>query len=294
MRRLPSLILFLLFAGLPAWSWWETGHKVVARIAATHLTPAARTRIARILSVPDTPDAVSDALADASIWADQVKGSNGTFSWHFIDLTPQDRRGDEERRCPDQNCLPDRIRQFEEQLKERPGSPVTDPRWTDADALKFLVHFVGDLHQPLHTATDDDLGANCEKLQPLYETAKNVHALWDGGIIASLHQSDSALAADLDEEIAKMHERQRRRLAAGDEMDWIWESHDLALHDIYGKLRIPIETPKDLHSCAEAPAAIQDFKLEVDPAYVESMKPVIRLQLMRAGLRLAKVLNETL
>ncbi len=104
---------------IPAYSWWETGHETIARIAAAHLTPAARTRIARILDVSDTPEAIADALAKASIWADQTKKETKTGEWHYIDLALQDHKSDIAARCQDDNCAPARIRLFAAQLASR-------------------------------------------------------------------------------------------------------------------------------------------------------------------------------
>lgn len=274
----------------PAFGWWETGHQTVARIAAAHLTPAARTRIARILSVPDSPGAVAEALATASTWADETKAQTGTGSWHFIDLTRQDTRADIPARCKDDNCAPARIRLFAAELKTHlPGS-----QWSELDALRYLVHLVGDVHQPLHDASDADLGGNCELLQPPYGKAKNLHALWDGGIIEAMDMDSKALAASLETDVAAMNDAERAAMAAGDQDDWAWQGHELALEDVYGKLHIPTEPVLFPKSCADAPAEIANFKPDVDAGYVSAMKPVVRVQLTRAGLRLARLLNESL
>ncbi len=100
MRRLSSILLSLcILWPSSAYSWWETGHQTVARIAAAHLTPAARTRIARILDVPDTPESIADALAKASTWADETKNETKTGAWHYIDLALQDHKSDIPERC---------------------------------------------------------------------------------------------------------------------------------------------------------------------------------------------------
>ena len=92
-------LLFLLSSFLipsQANCWWETGHEVVARLAAARLSPAAQTRVAKLLGVADTKEAVADALAQASVWADTIKKDQPqTASWHFIDIALQD---------PDQPC----------------------------------------------------------------------------------------------------------------------------------------------------------------------------------------------
>ena len=81
MQRMVALAGCLLLAS-PAYPWWETGHRAVARIAALHLTPAAQARVAQLLGVTNTPDAVADALAISSTWADDTKAQTKTGSWH--------------------------------------------------------------------------------------------------------------------------------------------------------------------------------------------------------------------
>ncbi|MBV9761669.1 MAG: S1/P1 nuclease [Acidobacteriaceae bacterium] len=294
MRRLLSVLLSLsILWPLPAYPWWETGHQVVARIAAAHLTSAARTRLARILDVPDTPDAIAEALAKASTWADETKNETKTGSWHYIDLAIQDHKSDIPGRCKDDNCAPVRIRLFAEQLAGHPAHPA-NTQWSQLDALRYLVHLVGDIHQPLHTISDADLGGNCELLDPLVGKAKNLHALWDGEIIDEINASDKALADELDAAIEDMGPHREHVLSEGKEDDWVWESHELAIRDIYRRLRIPVEPVEFPASCAEAPEEIRTLKLEIPGAYVSEMKPVVREQLIKGGLRLARLLNESL
>src|SRR5579884_3224991 len=107
-RRAAALLLATLLASFPGFGWWETGHRTVARIAAAHLTPAARARIAPILNVPDTPKAIADALAVASTWADETKNQTHTGSWHYIDLAIQDTPADIPRRCHHDNYATER------------------------------------------------------------------------------------------------------------------------------------------------------------------------------------------
>jgi hypothetical protein len=278
------------FVPLPALCWWETGHRTVARLAALHLTPAARTRVARILNVADTTDAVANALALISTWADETKNETNTAEWHYIDLTLQDDREDIPSRCRDNNCAPARIRLFAAQL----SSHTKDPRWSDLDALRFLTHLVGDIHQPLHAISDADLGGNCETLNPQIGDAKNIHALWDGEIVNQMHQSDQELAADLQKAFLALDAEDKRSVASGNQDDWTWESHELAQKNIYYKLHIPLQPSIFPSKCTEAPAAITGFRADIDTLYVDNMKPVVRAQLTKGGLRLARLLNESL
>ncbi len=291
MRRFLSvLVSYCLISPFCALGWWETGHQTVARIAAAHLTPAARTRVARILDVPDTLEAVADALAKASTWPDETKNETKTGEWHYIDLTLQDHKSDIPLRCKDDNCAPARIALFAAQLANRPA----DAKWSELDALRYLVHFVGDIHQPMHDISDADLGGNCERLDPPVDTARNLHALWDGGVIKAMDVDDKALAKSLEQQIEGFDSAQQTEMVRGTQDDWAWESHELAVQNIYFKLHIPVEPAIFPANCGEAPAAITEFKPQIDALYVDSMKPVIREQLIKGGLRLAKMLNQAL
>ena len=292
MRRLLTLLVsYCIIMPSPAFSWWETGHQVIARVAAAHLTPAARSRIARIIGVEDSPEILADALAGASTWADETKAETKTGSWHFIDLAIQDRKSDISLRCPDNNCVSAQVAIFTAQLSSK--SPVTS-RWSDLDALRYVVHFVGDIHQPLHTISDADLGGNCERVDPPVDKAKNLHALWDGALVDAVNPNDRALASELEKDIDAMPAKVRAAITAGNEDDWIWESHELALQDVYVALHIPTEPVEFPASCLLAPPAITSITLEIGNTYMDEMKPVVRHQLAIAGLRLARVLNEAL
>jgi hypothetical protein len=298
MHSLPAPVGFLsrliliasLLHGHLAYGWWETGHRTVARLAVLHLTPAARTRLARILNVADTPDAVSDALSAASTWADDTKAETKTGSWHFIDLALQDDKSDISARCKNDNCITARIRLFAAQLSSHtPSAPSSE-----LDALRYLVHFVGDIHQPLHAISDADLGGNCERVDPPVGTAENLHAVWDGAIVNSLGESDRDLTADLDRNSQTLSQQLRTDLASGTQDDWAWESHKLAMKTVYQMLSIPTEPVIFPTSCQQAPAAISNRTIHLPTSYINEMRPIVREQLTKAGLRLARLLNESL
>lgn len=274
---------------LPAVAWWETGHRIIARIAAAHLTPVARARVARLLDVADTPDAVADALARASTWADETRKETRTGSWHYINLTIQDSRSDFGLRCKDDNCAPARLREFVSQLR----SQAAAYRSSDLDALRYVIHLAGDIHQPLHTISNADLGGNCERLEPPVGEAADLHALWDSGLLYRFHRNDRWLAAALERQIESMDAGEARRLAEGTVDDWTWETHNLAIRAVYAPLHIPVQPVEFPASCAEAPPAITGLQLDISRMYLNGMKPLVRGQLIKAGLRLAKLLNQS-
>src|SRR6201999_2917367 len=109
--------------------------------------------------------------------------------WHYIDLAIQDDEADIPLRCRNDDCVTARIRQFAAQLSGR----TPNPKDSEIDALRYLVHFVGDVHQPLHAVSDADLGGNCEHIDPPIGDAQNLHALWDGAIVNSIGESDRDL-----------------------------------------------------------------------------------------------------
>jgi hypothetical protein len=289
---LPLLLSCSFLWPFSASAWWETGHETVARLAAARLTPAARTRVAQILRIPETEVALADALAEASIWADHTKTGSNTAAWHYIDLALEDRKSDMAKRCERDNCAPARLRLFAGQLAAKTTAEET--QWTDLDALRFLVHLAGDIHQPLHAASNADQGGNCERLDPPVGQAKTLHTLWDGEIVNSMGESKKTLAAELDREIASWTGKRQQALVAGDPDDWAWESHLLAVKFVYKRLHIPKQPVEFPAICSTAPAEIIARTWRIPRGYVEAMRSVVRLQLEKAGLRLARLLNESL
>jgi hypothetical protein len=227
-------------------------------------------------------------MAAASTWPDETKEQTKTGEWHYIDLALQDTKKDFKKRCAGDNCITARIEIFTRQLSKRVPSSVSD-----RDALRYLIHFLGDIHQPLHAVSDADLGGNCERIQPVGE-AKNLHALWDGGIVNSLQTTDVRLADNLEGYIDRLPNGKRKNWSKGDPEKWAWESHQLAQEQIYGRLHIPLEPVVFPKSCKTAPPEIANFRPSVDSLYINDMKPIVRDQLVKAGLRLAQLLNQTL
>lgn len=296
MKRLHRIvtILFLSLLSLSsAFAWWEEGHRTVARLAAAQLTPQARAAIARLLNVKDTPESVANAMAIASTWADEIKNQHPeTKNWHFIDIALQDSKRDLPSRCPNNDCIVAQLKQFSEQLNRYHRGERSTGSWSDTDALRFVIHFVGDLHQPLHASSDADLGGNCIKLQA-YD-AKNLHSLWDGGMLKHILPNDRELTElygfYIQEELS---EGKRKKLAKGSIDNWTWESYKVAKKQIYQKLKVPVAPVVFPNGCDAAPAAITGFHPEITHSYFNEMKPVLRDQIIKAGLRLAKLLNDT-
>ena len=133
-----------------------------------------------------------------------------------------------------------------------------------ADALRFVIHFVGDLHQPLHATTNNDQGGNCVPVaffdalpqlrNPQTESyAPNLHGVWDTNILerATTGKTVDQVAAELDQSFRRKIARWQKGAANIDA--WAWESYQLAMKKVYGKLpvRIPVEAPQPVMSCAD-------------------------------------------
>jgi hypothetical protein len=226
------------------------------------LTPAARQRVAAILGPGKT-------LPSIASWADEIRRRRPeTGDWHFVDIPIDQPHLNMDRDCPKGNCVLGRIVWFRQIVADPAATPVERE-----EALKFLVHFIGDMHQPLHCANNDDRGGNSVRLV-FRDRPTNLHSLWDSGILGRLGSEEQILP-----ELSKDAARHARKWSKGDVQDWAEQSHKVAQKLVYGKLPKP--------AAAQTPAVIA-------VAYEKRADPLIRQQLEKAAARLARVLNETL
>jgi hypothetical protein len=267
-----------------AWGWGYDGHRIVAVIAADNLTPAAESHVANILGV--SPDQIATAMEAASIRPDSEfrEEDPSTAPWHFIDICLRDRRIDVPARCPREDCVTGKIDEYSKRLKER-----SYDRWGASGDLAFLIHFVGDIHQPLHTANDADEGGNCIKVDS-HPRAKNLHYAWDTTIV---RRRESNIDSGRPDTTARRLEQTYASEKAFDAWipghtdDIAWESNQIARSDIYAALKIPVEP-------CDPPAAMCSNKPKVtlSSAYMDQADMVAGHQLAKAGFRLASLLNE--
>ena len=295
MRGIPAAALtvcVVLLAESPASTWGRDGHRIVARIAAKNLTSAARAKVAAILKTSSS--GVESAMADAATWPDEIdKSATRTFDWHFINARvdiPFDVAG----LCPHHGCVVDRIEEMRTRLKQNEtgfslaAAPIP-PRPMTSQELAFLIHFVGDVHQPLHAANDGDRGGNCVALatpivHPDQTTTTELHGLWDVdevlAVVARHGGDDQKTAAALFQQY-----KRGTKVAQGTVAQWARESNALARHDVYEKLSLPMHTaPAGQCAAGIAPVAVGD-------AYLAGTADAAEQQLLRAGIRLSNVLN---
>lgn len=277
MSRFILAWLALMLPFSPAFSYWEYGHQTVAQIAQANVTPRARAQISHLLraaTMLGTPKCPLRTIEDASVWADCIKGDNRrwgyTNAWHYqnVDVCkPFDLKAP----CAGGNCVSAQI--------DRNAALLGDtslPAHARLEALAFLVHFVGDLHQPLHAGDRSDRGGNDVKARYGAMPPSNLHAIWDGRI-AEREISDGP---DL---VQRYDTVTSANLSAGTAAEWSQESWQISRDIVYaGAL--------DGDPCGPKPTNV----VTIDEADVAAARDVLRLQIQRGGLRLARLLETAL
>jgi hypothetical protein len=281
-RLLPALAAVALAAtASPAAAYWEYGHQTIAQIARANVKPATRIAVDRLLrqsKLLDTPTCPARTIEDASIWADcikTIKDPDGkrpfdfAYNWHFQNVNicqPFDLTAP----CKDGNCVSAQIERDVKLLRDK-----ATPRKDRVQALVFLIHFVGDLHQPLHAGDKTDKGGNDAKAAYgiLVTPRLNLHSIWDGYLAERAISAAPSL-------VRRYSAADRREMAAGTVTDWSRESWKIAHDSVY-------TSAMKGDPCAPTPE-----RSTLDNATIESLVPVARLEVERGGLRLAKLLDE--
>ena len=231
-----------------AHAWGTEGHQVVALIAQSQLTPKARAEVDRLLALEP-----GETLGSVSTWADEHRNPS-TAPWHYVNFPRGNCVYEEQRDCPDGRCVVGAIKRQTEIL----GSKAPDDE--KLRALKYLVHFVGDVHQPLHAGFLDDKGGNTYQLQAFLR-GSNLHAVWDTALIKNLGEEPEAMA------------KRVRTLNTG------FPVGDLD----------PVAAAQESCRIVSEPGFYPDRV--VDLPYIQRYTPVMERRLATAGARLAGLLN---
>ena len=276
--RLAALLTFA-FASTPALAWWDYGHRTVARIAWIEVSPHTRAEMSRLMAqsrLLETPECPAANIADLSVWPDCIKRYRDRFSyaysWHFADVDicrPFDLRA----ACRDHDCVTDQIERNLRLIRDH-RVPVRERLM----ALAFLVHFVGDLHQPLHASDHDDRGGNDETVAyGVIGGRTNLHSIWDGLLADRAISTPPGEARGL---LSEFTPDQRAAMRGGSVEDWARENWEISRQSVYGSLvGDPCTTPIPRGTV-------------MDEALVRRLIPVLRLQVIRGGERLARMLDE--
>jgi hypothetical protein len=174
-----GVLVLLTASAPPAFAWGKTGHRVVATLATNLLTPTAQAQVIELLN-PGT------SLAEIATWADEVRSSRpNTAHWHYVNI-PRDASGYNAARDCRRGCVVSAIEHSLRLLQD-----TSKGHAARQEALRRVVHFVADLHQPLHVIADDR-GGN-DVLLHFVGRQTNLHRLWDGDMIDHVYPNAVAL-----------------------------------------------------------------------------------------------------
>ena len=268
-----------------ALAWGDLGHEVTALIAYRHLSPTARAALDALLA-SDTDTLTTVDFASRATWADKYRNAHReTAAWHFVDIEidrpdlkdacfgfPTLQGGQSASQGPAQDCVVNKIDEFAAELKN-PSTPAAERLL----ALKFLIHFMGDLHQPLHAADHHDRGGNCIGLSPPQGAQNNLHAYWDVNVVKALGQSAAQIAEQLD---ARLSAADITAWTRGTPQSWAMDTFEVGRHDAYALPSMP--------TCQSGGS------VALPPAYMAQAEKDAATQLLKAAVRLAAVLNDAL
>jgi len=253
----------------PAFAWGKTGHRVVAAIADTQLSGLARAHIRELLGG-------AESLDEAATWPDDMRSAPEPFwqktatPWHYVTLD-----GITYDHAPPEGDALEALGRFRRTLED-PGASLADKQL----ALRFIVHLVGDLHQPLHVGKCCDRGGNDVKVS-WFGKPTNLHAAWDSAMVDDEQLSFTELAAKLERHITDAD-------VVGwwdvNPRDWISESAQYR-EQIYANIPPPKKAegkPKK----GEKPLP------DLSYGYVYKFNPLMERRLQQAGVRLAAYLND--
>lgn len=257
-RLLQGLVVLALLAGTarPAYTWGSEGHHIIGVLSSKLLTAKTRAEVDQLLG--------GKSLAEVGPLPDEWRRDQPlSAGWHFVLIPRLETSYDQERDCAPQrsevgrDCAVAAIEHFRAEL----ANPQA-PREVRARALIFLVHLVGDIHQPLHCVGSEDRGGNTVRVT-FYDEPTSLHAIWDSGIILRARLSADAYAASI---VAHFPQQPA---ADGTVVDWVNACHALAGH-----------------------AYTSEGKL--GDSYYQERRELVDRQLLLAGVRLAALLNDTL
>jgi hypothetical protein len=282
---------------LAAWApraqaWGDEGHQIVALIAQHYLEARVRLRVEALLATDDTGLVPDRSMASEATWADRYRDADRdasrrqyeqTRQWHYVDIELDAPSLDQA--CfghpglgpatpasagPAAACVIDKIEQFGAELRD-PGTSPDERRL----ALQFLLHLIADLHQPLHASDDRDQGGNLKRVSARGMPAGNLHHYWDTEFVRRLGRDPQSVSQGL---LGRISSSDIEAWGRGDPADWARESFSLARSVGYDAL----------------PRADRRGHYRLSAGYVREAVDAVQLQLSRAGVRLATVLNRSL
>jgi hypothetical protein len=265
-----GLLTLLLLVPSSLFAWGELGHRVTASVAERQLGKNSPALKAALKLLKKTH------LADVAVEADALRnqlGTSHTAEWHFVDIPLAANSFDPARDCALSDCVITRIDQFRKIL----GDPKEKPLRRQ-EALLYLIHYVGDLHQPMHCEGDArggndikvkfDGGGHVPGNDKGNSRSDNLHFVWDVSLLEWQELGEQSYVQHLFKDT--LNGRDPATLAGGTTLDWAMESHQIAQN-------VQVANGTDL-----------------DPAYLDTNSAVADERLLLGGLRLARVIKDAL
>jgi hypothetical protein len=247
--------ILLAWPPVPTTVWGGLGHRLIARVAADRISAPVRAEIDTLLG--------GRALRDVAVWADSIRPARPeTGPFHYINVPLDSSFLGWRRYCPATGCILEALERYRALLADR-----SKPRAERSEALKWVVHLVGDLHQPLHVGERGDRGGN--DVPVLWEGFRtNLHSVWDSRILGSRGLDEEAYWARLRGHLATADSA----WSAGGPADWAAESHAMSRDHVY-------RVPGDLDASSD---------------YARENLSRAEQRLLQAGLRLGRMLEDAL
>ncbi|WOI23348.1 S1/P1 nuclease [Nonlabens ulvanivorans] len=255
MRFIITFLVFLVAFTAQADDWGKTGHRATGAIAEQYLNKKARKAIAQLLD--------GESLALVSTYADDIKSDTLYRAYgpqHYVNV-PFDKTYD----THPHSEKGDIIQAIDHCIATLKSDTATKEE--KAFQLRLLVHFIGDLHQPLHTGISEDKGGNDFQVR-WYKDGTNLHRVWDTQMIESYGMSYSELAMNM----PQLSKKERKTIASGTHRDWLEDSR-IVVKDIYANTTVG---------------------QKLGYRYMYDYFDVLKGQLQKGGVRLAALLNEVL
>jgi hypothetical protein len=253
MKKKLLVCLFVVFSYAPAaFSWGKTGHRIVGELAQRNLDAKTLKAIRDLAGDED--------LSHMSVWPDEIRSDpkmGYTSPWHYVSI-PNGKTYFDQKRSKDGDLI-EALYRFEDTIR--------DPKETKEhklDALKFLIHMTGDLHQPLHVGLAEDRGGNSIRVK-WFKTESNLHTIWDEELI----DFEKLSFTEYTNYLNHYSKDEKKDWEKGSFINWAQESQDLR--------------PK-VYDIGEGASLSYEYNYKV--------KPIVELRLKQAGLRLAFILNK--
>lgn len=278
LARLIAAMVALAAFGLPlqAAAWGKFGHQTTGEIAWANVRADTRAGIRELLTAESqlgTPDCRITNLAEATYWPDCLRRDGWrwgyTFAWHYR-TTPICEAYDPRANCSGGNCLLAQIERNHRLLADE-----SLPANVRLEALAFLVHFIGDVHMPLHSGDKDDRGGNDRETAYGIVPGLNLHRIWDGAL------AERAITDTSDPVVRRYSAEERADLGGGDQDDWGRESWAISREIVYPNA-FEIDDP-----CAQE---LPDKTMLTQSAIVAAA-PVANRRIRQAGIRIAEYLD---